>query len=80
MGFVGIIIVFVMVFGGFMLAGGHLSIILRAAPLELMIIGSPAAIKPLKLKSNCRMGFMPIQISSEFWASTHPTSLLDLLA
>ncbi len=42
MGFVGIIIVFVMVFGGFMLAGGHLSIILRAAPLELMIIGGAA--------------------------------------
>lgn len=42
MGFVGILVVFVMVFGGFMLAGGHMSIILKAAPLELMIIGGAA--------------------------------------
>lgn len=42
MGFVGIIIVFVMVFGGFLLAGGHLSIILKAAPLEMMIIAGAA--------------------------------------
>jgi chemotaxis protein MotA len=42
MGFVGIIVVFVMVFGGFLLAGGHLSIILKAAPLEMMIIGGAA--------------------------------------
>lgn len=42
MGFVGIIVVFIMVFGGFILAGGHMSIILKAAPLELMIIGGSA--------------------------------------
>lgn len=42
MGFVGIIIVFVMVFGGFLLAGGHLSIILKAAPVEMMIIAGAA--------------------------------------
>nr|BFD64170.1 flagellar motor stator protein MotA [Bdellovibrio sp. HM001] len=42
MGFVGIIVVFVMVFGGFLLAGGHMSVILKAAPLELMIIGGAA--------------------------------------
>jgi chemotaxis protein MotA len=42
MGFVGIIVVFVMVFGGFLLAGGHLSIILKAAPLEMMIIAGSA--------------------------------------
>lgn len=42
MGFVGIIVVFVMVFGGFLLAGGHLSIFLKAAPLEMMIIGGAA--------------------------------------
>ena len=42
MGFVGIIIVFVMVFGGFILAGGHLSIILKAAPVEMMIIAGAA--------------------------------------
>ncbi len=42
MGFVGIIVVFVMVFGGFMLAGGNFSIFLRAAPLEMMIIAGAA--------------------------------------
>ncbi len=42
MGFVGIIVVFVMVFGGFLLAGGHLSIIFKAAPLEMMIIAGAA--------------------------------------
>jgi chemotaxis protein MotA len=42
MGFVGIIVVFAMVFGGFILAGGHMSIFLKAAPLEMMIIGGAA--------------------------------------
>jgi chemotaxis protein MotA len=42
MGFVGIFVVIGMVFGGFILAGGHMSIILRAAPLEFMIIGGAA--------------------------------------
>ena len=42
MGFVGIIVVFAMVFGGFLLAGGHMTVILKSAPLELMIIGGAA--------------------------------------
>lgn len=42
MGFVGIIVVFAMVFGGFVIAGGHMSVILKAAPIELMIIGGAA--------------------------------------
>lgn len=42
MGFVGIIVVFVMVFGGFLIAGGNMSVIIKAAPLELMIIGGAA--------------------------------------
>ncbi|WP_081112120.1 flagellar motor stator protein MotA [Bdellovibrio sp. HCB117] len=42
MGFVGIIVVFVMVFGGFIIAGGHMSVILKAAPIEMMIIGGAA--------------------------------------
>lgn len=36
---IGIVVVFVMVFGGFALAGGHFDVIMKAAPLELMIIG-----------------------------------------
>lgn len=42
MGFVGILVVFVMVFGGFLIAGGNMSVIIKAAPLELMIIGGAA--------------------------------------
>ncbi len=42
MGFVGILVVFGMVFGGFIIAGGHMSVIIKAAPLELMIIGGAA--------------------------------------
>lgn len=42
MGFVGIIVVFVTVFGGFMIAGGHISVILKSAPIEMMIIGGAA--------------------------------------
>ncbi|XGC80296.1 flagellar motor stator protein MotA [Bdellovibrio bacteriovorus] len=42
MGFVGIIVVFVMVFGGFIIAGGHMSVILKAAPIEMMIIAGAA--------------------------------------
>lgn len=38
MGFVGILIVFGMVFGGFIIHGGKMGVILHAAPTELMII------------------------------------------
>lgn len=38
----GIVVVFVMVFGGFVLAGGHLDVIIRALPFELMMIGGAA--------------------------------------
>lgn len=62
MGFVGIIVVFVMVFGGFLLAGGNLSVIIKAAPLELMIIGGAALgayiiANPMKIvKSGIKLG------------------------
>jgi chemotaxis protein MotA len=42
MGFVGILVVFGMVFGGYLLAGGSMGIIFKAAPLEMMIIGGAA--------------------------------------
>ena len=42
MGFIGIGIVFLMVFGGFVLAGGHMTVIIRSAPIEMMIIGGAA--------------------------------------
>jgi chemotaxis protein MotA len=42
MGFVGIIVVFATVFGGFVIAGGHMSVIIKSAPIELLIIGGSA--------------------------------------
>jgi len=39
---IGIVVVFVMVFGGFTLAGGKFDIIIQALPFELMMIGGAA--------------------------------------
>ncbi len=39
---IGIVVLLVMVFGGFMLAGGAMGPVLKAAPLEFMIIGGAA--------------------------------------
>ena len=41
-GIVGIICIFVMVFGGYLAAGGKMAIILKALPFEMMIIGGAA--------------------------------------
>jgi len=41
-GIIGIVIVVVMVFGGYLAAGGKLDIILKALPFEMMIIGGAA--------------------------------------
>lgn len=41
-GLAGILIIFVMVFGGYLFAGGKLAIILHALPFEFMIIGGAA--------------------------------------
>ena len=40
---IGMVVVVVMVFGGYMLAGGKLAIVLRSLPFEMMIIGGAAA-------------------------------------
>ncbi|MFO1174642.1 MAG: flagellar motor stator protein MotA [Paracoccaceae bacterium] len=42
-GIVGIAIIFVMVFGGYVLHGGKLEIVLEAAPWEMIMIGGAAA-------------------------------------
>ncbi|MDJ1008263.1 MAG: flagellar motor stator protein MotA [Paracoccaceae bacterium] len=42
LGIVGIIVVFAMVFGGYMLAGGKFGIIIKALPFELMMIAGAA--------------------------------------
>ena len=41
-GFVGIAVTFVMVFGGYILAGGKMAVITHALPHEMMVIGGAA--------------------------------------
>ena len=41
-GFIGIAVIFVMVFGGYMLAGGKIGIILKALPFEMIMIAGAA--------------------------------------
>ncbi|OYX41646.1 MAG: flagellar motor stator protein MotA [Rhodobacterales bacterium 32-67-9] len=42
-GIIGIAIIFIMVFGGYMAAGGKLGIILKSLPFEMIMIGGAAA-------------------------------------
>lgn len=42
LGFVGIAVILVMVFGGYVLAGGKMGIILKSLPFEMIIIGGAA--------------------------------------
>ena len=41
-GLIGIVVIFVMVFGGYLAAGGKLGIIMKALPFEMMMIGGAA--------------------------------------
>ncbi len=41
-GLIGIVVIFVMVFGGYLAAGGKLEIILKSLPFEMMMIGGAA--------------------------------------
>ena len=41
-GVVGIVVTFVMVFGGYLMAGGHMGVILHSLPFEIMMIGGAA--------------------------------------
>lgn len=41
-GIIGIVLIFAMVFGGYLAAGGKLAIILKSLPFEMMIIGGAA--------------------------------------
>ena len=80
---IGIIVVFVMVFGGFMLAGGHFDLIIKAAPFELMMIGG-AAIgafligNPLGTVIATGAGFGKVFAGSK-WKSKDYEDLLSLL-
>ena len=41
-GLIGIVVIFAMVFGGYLAAGGKLGIILKSLPFEMMMIGGAA--------------------------------------
>ena len=41
-GIIGIVVIFAMVFGGYLMAGGKMGIILKSLPFELMMIGGAA--------------------------------------
>ena len=41
LGIIGIVVIFAMVFGGYLAAGGKLGIIIKALPFEFMMIGGP---------------------------------------
>ncbi|MFC3570514.1 motility-associated protein, partial [Paracoccus simplex] len=41
-GMIGIVVTFAMVFGGYIMAGGKLGVILHSLPFELMMIGGAA--------------------------------------
>ena len=41
-GIIGIVVIFVMVFGGYLMAGGKMGIILKSLPFEMMMIGGAA--------------------------------------
>ncbi|HHN73118.1 MAG TPA: flagellar motor stator protein MotA, partial [Thermopetrobacter sp.] len=42
-GLIGIALILIMVFGGYILAGGKMAIIIKALPFELAMIGGAAA-------------------------------------
>ena len=72
MGFVGIIVVFAMVFGGFLMAGGKMAVIMKAAPLELMIIGG-AALGGYIIANNMKTIKMGFKLSIKAMTSKGPT-------
>jgi branched-subunit amino acid ABC-type transport system permease component len=43
-GAIGILVIFIMVFGGYLLAGGKLGIILKSLPFEMIMIGGAGVI------------------------------------
>ena len=42
LGIIGIVVIFAMVFGGYIAAGGKMAIIIKALPFEMMMIGGAA--------------------------------------
>ena len=79
----GVVCVFVMVFGGYLLAGGKISVIIQALPFELMMIGG-AAIGAFLISNSASIlgktaGDLGKIISGPKWKATDYRDLLCLL-
>ncbi|WP_138473206.1 flagellar motor stator protein MotA [Poseidonocella sp. HB161398] len=80
---VGIIVIFCMVFGGYILAGGKMAIIIKSLPFELMMIGG-AALGAFLISNDGKGSKHTISdvkkvFSGPKWKADHYESLLCLL-
>ena len=82
-GFAGIILTMVMVFGGYLLAGGHLAVILHSLPFELMMIGGAAVGAYLLSNDGAVLKATPRGIIRSFkgpkWTADDHSDVLSLL-
>jgi chemotaxis protein MotA len=80
---VGLVIVMVMVFGGYMMAGGQLGIILKALPFELVMIGGAGIGTFLMANSTTvlrqSVGDLMLTLRGPRWRKQDYTDLLCLL-
>ena len=69
-GLAGIVVIFVMVFGGYLAAGGKMGIILKTLPFEMIMIGGaaedPSQFDADSLFSPVRITIAPIFIVAGF--------------
>lgn len=80
---IGLVVLFAMVFGGFLLAGGHLDVIMAALPFEMMMIGGAAVGATLISNSTTVLkgilgGFGTV-FKGPKWKAQDYTDLLSLL-
>ncbi len=83
LGIGGIVFIFIMVFGGYILAGGKLGIIMKALPFEMMMIGG-AAIGAFMISNSGpaikhTLGDVKKVFSGSKWSKQDYTDLLCLL-
>ncbi|TRO95908.1 flagellar motor stator protein MotA [Glycocaulis profundi] len=80
---IGVVVVFVMVFGGFMWAGGHFDVILKALPAEMMMIMGAAMGAFLIGNSgktiSTTAGYMAKLVTGPKWKASDYQDLLALL-
>ncbi|MBE3639034.1 flagellar motor stator protein MotA [Mangrovicoccus algicola] len=80
---IGIVVIFAMVFGGYMLAGGKMGLIIKALPFEMMMIGGAAIGAFLISNDGAAAKHTLADIKKVFsgpkWKSDHYQELLCLL-